>query len=797
MWLFAIVIFLSAFLLFQVQPMIAKVILPWFGSSAGVWTACMMFFQAALLLGYTYSHGLVKRLSWRGQSVLHLAFLAASLAALPIMPSESWKPAEAGDPTWRIVAMLLLCVGGPYCMLASTGPLLQRWFGQLHPGRSPYRLFALSNAGSLAGLLTYPFLFEPYLTLRTQTTYWSIAYALFVLGCGSVAFLVWRGRSASPLPVEVAATAVNTPSAAASATPADAAQYAPVTAGRILLWLGLSACGAIMLVASTNLMTQDIAAVPFLWIVPLAVYLLTFIIAFDSPRWYYRPVLLPCVLLGAAALFWVSIVPEDVSRTFSLVFETPMIPLVCVFSLGLFAVCLGCHGELARAKPHPSRLTLYFLCISAGGALGGLFVGIIAPMFFLGYWEFPIALVCSVLLIGISASWEPGKPGLFRSAFAAGAWNWQVGWMVAVVATLVAGPFTDPVFREWLFPGSQQQGSLEVQRNFFGAWRTTERTRRGSEQTPHMQRVLVHGRIMHGFQLIDGGDQRKKTSYYGERSGVGLAILQHPHRNESGDLMQPEPKPLRIGVIGLGTGSLAAYAEAGDVLRFYEINPLLLQTAQTQFTYLSDARQAGADVDVYLGDARLVMERQAARGEYQEFDVLVVDAFSGDAIPIHLLTKECYDLYWKHLKPDGILAVHVSNKYLRLDQVVRGLAKSDDRYALRVSFRFADFQPEERHRLTDSIWMQVTRNKEFVKRMFPDSPLETIMAQQEHLPSVLWTDDFSSLLPVLYSTAQASPPRAPPANDSPAEDPQGNNAPVVAPPAQEEPPNKPPADTPK
>ncbi len=765
MRLFALVIFLSAFLLFQVQPMIAKVILPWFGSSAGVWTACLMFFQSALLLGYFYAHGIVRTLSWKRQAIAHIVLLVASLLALPIMPGEFWKPTSAGNPTGLIVLMLLACVGGPYLMLASTGPLLQRWFGELQPGKSPYRLFALSNAGSLAGLLTYPFVFERLMTLHTQTTYWSIAYGVFVLACGTVAYLLWRhsGAQQDKLDSQIVE------SAGLTAEEAGHQSYAPVNGRQILLWLGLSACGSIMLLSTTNLMCQDIAAVPFLWVVPLSIYLLTFIVAFDSPRWYYRPIFLPAAMGGAALLLWGSIDPDGAARAIrdTGIIDRPVWALVLIFSAGLFAMCMGCHGELARAKPHPSRLTLYYLCVSGGGALGGLLVGIVAPSLFLGYWEFAIGIVLSLILIGIAAASKPGeRNGLvqffadvqareFRQAFLKSPHGY---WIMGVLLMFGAAPFSDPivrnVFREGpdhLYGEDEDFNLVEVRRNFFGVWRTTDDFYHPRElPKPVRKRTLVHGRITHGYQF-SGELRRAITSYYGERSGLGLAMTRHPQRNPNNDDYS-SGSPMRIGVIGLGSGSVAAYAQDGDYLRFYEINPLMVETAEEAFSYLSDARDAGADVDVFVGDARLLLERQFAESEQQKFDVLAVDAFSGDAIPIHLLTKECYDIYWDHLNADGVLAVHISNRYLKLERVVRGLAATDGRTAMRVYYDDDDAIGNESLRLTSCEWMLVTNNQEFIQRyrefmqLPPDAPLDSA----SQADNVLWTDDFSSLLSVLY-----------------------------------------------
>jgi SAM-dependent methyltransferase len=677
MFLYALTILVSAFLLFQVQPIIARIILPWFGGSAAVWTTCLLFFQSVLLLGYLYSHWLYRSLRPRLQTGVHVLLLAASLAVLPVSPAASWKPAGAGDPTFRILLLLAVTVGLPYFLLSTTGPLLQAWYARRYREAIPYRLYALSNAGSMFALVSYPVLFEPVLGTRMQAVIWSCAYGGFVLLCGAVAFWA-RNAQAAP-----------------EAWSSDAGRPSRST---WFFWIALPACASILLLAITNHLTQNVASIPFLWILPLSLYLLSFILCFESARWYRRPMFLR---LSAVAVASMAYALSDEFQNTRYLF-TLMIPF---FAAGLFICCMVCHGELARLKPHPRWLTSYYVAIALGGALGGVFVALIAPHVFSGFYELPLGLAAGTVLVLAVLRADPGS-GL------AGPWR-QPAPLVAGLLVLAIAGYVGFVI--------QQRGAdarLMV-RNFYGRMKVIDTTA-GDDDEP--VRRLAHGTITHGEQYLNPRLQNLPTTYYGRNTGVGRTIRQ-----------EEENGPVRVGVIGLGTGTLAAYGRPGDYFRFYEINPLVLRLANTQFTFL---RICKARVDVALGDARLSLEREPG----ENFDVLAVDAFSGDAIPVHLLTREAFVLYFRHLKPGGVLAVHVSNKHLDLKPVVRMAAE-----ALHKESRTVATQDED-NEVFGATWVLVTADRSFF-----DKPLLRTVAVPVQSPRQvrLWTDDYSNLFRIL------------------------------------------------
>ncbi|MHB1035075.1 MAG: fused MFS/spermidine synthase [Pirellulales bacterium] len=698
---YALTIFLSSFLLFQVQPLIGKYILPWFGGSPAVWTTCMLTFQVLLLGGYGYAHFLTDRVTPRRQGMVHLGLLVASLFFLPIVPSELWKPEGGESPTWRILTLLAVTIGAPYFMLSATAPLLQGWFARTNPGRSPYRLYALSNVGSLLALVSYPFVVEPSLALGRQASIWSWAYVVFAVLCGLCACRVFLRRDA-----------MGTTAAAASGLDASAdgetdgpALAAPNWA-TMAMWLSLAAFGSIMLLATTNQMCQDVAVIPFLWVVPLSLYLVTFIICFDNERWYRRGWSVPLLL--------VTVVAAAVAMGFGV--NAPIWIQVSVYSAALFACCMVCHGELVRLKPHPRYLTVFYLAVAAGGALGGVFVTLVAPVMFKGYWEYPFALAgCCVLLL-IAAFWDQAKAqgGASRSA-----WVTRLLIYSGVTAALC------------MAVASRMQPSIDKRRNFYGVLTVTE----GSDKYNGKYYSLRHGRILHGYQYIDPAKRRYPTTYYGRQSGMGIALTQHPRRLSA----KRDQRNLAIGVVGLGTGTTAALAEAGDLIRFYDINPDVIDLAKTRFTYLKDCP---AKVDVVLGDARISMEREIREEKRPRYDVLVIDAFSSDAIPLHLLTRECFEIYWKRLKLDGILAVHISNRYLNLKPVVRGLAAAGHHQAVWV-----DSGNYPKLGVSRAEWVLVTSNRKFLDSK-PVRAARKAWPEDDPEPLV-WTDDFSNLFQVL------------------------------------------------
>ncbi len=746
----AITIFLSAFLLFQVQPLLGKYILPWFGGMPAVWTTCMLFFQALLLAGYAYAHASSTWLTPRWQAAVHIVLLLASLLLLPIAPADHWRPRGDEWPTGHILLLLGATVGVPYLLLSTTGPLIQAWFVRSEPGKSPYRLYALSNLGSLLALVSYPFVVEPALALPQQVWVWSGVYVLFVLACGWCAVRLALGRpaAAEALPGHKAAPSEPLP---ATTRP----NWADV-----LMWLGLAAGPSAMLLAATNLMCQEIAVVPFLWVLPLSLYLLSFVICFDNESWYVRPFfclfLAVAAGLGCAVLYYpaasdVIIPPLRFINDEAIEFCVSITMEIGAHVLAAFACAMACHGELARAKPHPRYLTAFYLTIASGGVLGGLLVAVLAPHLFVGYWEYPLALAacCGLVLLAYSrdarsllrptvlARWLEGMLGQTRRTLALVA---GVTTTAAVWGALITAFTTLAVFIVGHITAEDEE-ALYRYRNFFGVLRVQEHG-----VGPKQERRLLNGRILHGTQYLKDPWRYEPSTYYGYNTGVGLAIDVTPQP----PLNDGDPRgPLRVGIIGLGTGTIAAYASRGDLFCFYEINPEVKRVAETYFTYIQDARARGADVQIVLGDARIQLERELKENGPRQFDVLAVDAFSSDSIPMHLLTLECVrDVYFKHLKPEGILALHISNRYLDLSRVARALAEKLQLHVLRIDSDDAHLgrlQEGPEGGVSAAEWILLTHNFDFVSY----SKVRQAAASWDLPSTVLWTDKHGSLWKIL------------------------------------------------
>jgi hypothetical protein len=704
---YAATIFLSAFLLFQVQPLIAKIILPWFGGSAAVWSTSLLFFQLLLLGGYAYAHLSIRFLKSRGQMNLHAALLLGSCLLLPILPSPAWRPTQPGDPTFRILAMLGATIGLPYFLLSSTSPLLQAWYVRRSGSGTPYRLFALSNFGSLLALVSYPFLVEPTLTSHVQAYSWSAAYVVFALLC---VFTAWvsqnsiaasetgesRSEAASAGGAASSTDAERTGTPAPGETAASGSRAAPAKAPgflQLVLCVLLAACASVLLIAVTNYMSQNVAPIPLLWVLPLALYLLTFILCFESERfyqvWLFIPLLFPA-LGGMAYMIYAA------AGNLTIRWAIPG------YAVGLFVCCMLCHGELARRRPAPQYLTLFYLMVSLGGALGGVFVALIAPRIFVTYLELELGLAaCGIL--ALVAVWNAEMPKL-------GAWLVRVGIVIGIGA--LAGYIA-------LEENELRRGVVLRVRNFYGPLEI-----RDTPNGPYAERTLVHGTINQGSQLIDPALKYVSTSYYGENSGVGRAIQAIQARG-----------PIRLGIVGLGAGVTSNYGRKGDYVRVYEINPLMEKIAQTQFTFFS---HSAADKQILMGDARLTLERQ----EPQNFDLIAVDAFSSDAIPVHLLTREAVGVYWRHLKPDGILALHISNRYLNLEPVCLGDARAYGKIALKV-----DDDGTEAPYFMKSRWVLLTSSAVwFEAASFNGADLRPAEDPSDFRP---WTDDYSNLLQIL------------------------------------------------
>ncbi len=632
-----------------------------------MWSACLLFFQAVLLAGYIYAHWL--RWSWA-----HVVLLAGSFAFLLIAPAKLHSAGAAGDPSLQILFLLAATVGPPYFLLSSTAPLVQRWFTLREPvagrpGESPWRLYALSNFGSFLALLSYPFAVEPYIRLATQTQIWTWLYGAFVVMCGWTAL---TARSAAPS-VEVDGHAADRPSAL-----------------RILFWLALAASGSTILLATTNEISQEIAVNPFLWVAPLSLYLLTFVLTFESDRWYR-----PGAYAGLAGLF--TAIACAVSSAANAI---PVLPQLGVYLAALFFACMLCQGELVRSRPSPRYLTQFYLTVAAGGALGGAFVALIAPRVFTEFSEYPIGLGAACLL-GL-ASWVHREG---RKAWS----NFDTRIPVTALALGVLTAGSDVAI-------SGGQGSMVSHRNFYGILRVTEQA-----DSNGPKRKLTHGRVDHGFQYQQAPRRDWPTSYFGPHSGAAMALDKLP------------PGPRRIAVVGLGTGTLAAWGRPGDTIRFYEINPDVVNIADTWFSFLKDSK---AHIEIVPGDARIQLASELDRGAPRNFDALILDAFSSDSIPMHLLTAECADVYRRHLKPGGILLLHITNRTLDLEPVARGIAEHLGWQAAQL---ISQSHPETGEYA--SRWVLISANPSAFPAGGGWKPLSR--------PPLAWTDDFASLWHVL------------------------------------------------
>ncbi len=758
--IYHLTIFLSAFLLFQVEPILVKYLLPWFGGTSAVWTTSLLFFQLVLLVGYAYSHIVGTRMRPGKQAWLHITLVVVSLLLMgatalawrsPITPGASWQPADTDSPVLHLLALLTVSIGLPYFALSATAPLLQSWFAREYRGVSPYRLYSLSNLGSLLALMSYPFLVEPNLSVRSQALIWAALYVGFATG-----MILCAARHINALQSEDVSEIVT----------ADDSRPPSPTWSVYTLWLLLAAFASIMLFGTTSQLTQDVAPIPFLWILPLALYLLSFIICFENERWYARGMFHPA--------FGVAIVVGCIVLTNP---YAGIVRQIAVYSALLFCVCMVCNGELVRLRPHSKDLTAFYLMVSIGGAVGGIFAAIIAPHIFRGYWEFELgiggsAALLFVVLLRDGDSWVYRRRPMIEVALFALAlflpvlagdvtsrtrlvYTAVVTTILALMAMMTLRRSDTVFFRR---PGLLTQcalgmallvlakvllvsvsagfgRSLIASRNFYGTLAVIQ----NDESSPQWHNYTMrNGRISHGWQYPEADKQYQPTSYYGVGSGIGLLMREHLHHPMPISLSVRDK--FRIGIVGLGIGTIAAYGQPGDYIRYYEINPEVIKVAtdpEGYFTFLRDSR---AKIEIIPGDARLSMEHELRNGHPQGFDILVVDAFSGDAIPVHLMTQEAMEIYLREAKVDGVIAFHVTNGYLDLRRVVKKLAEN---FNLRVAW--VHDVPGSRM-CTTSDWVLVARNDRILGQ--PE-----IAAHLRPLDSVrevrLWTDDYSNLLQVL------------------------------------------------
>ncbi|OGV61692.1 MAG: hypothetical protein A2283_07980 [Lentisphaerae bacterium RIFOXYA12_FULL_48_11] len=653
----------------------------------------MLAYQSLLLMGYLYAHGMSK-LPGRKQAVIHITLLATSLTLLlirstawatPVLPGIEWTPSPNTSPAWQIIVILIAAIGMPFTILSSTSALLQSWFSRLYPGQAPYVFYTVSNVGSLLALLLYPFIIEPMLPTTIQSNWWTCGYLLFVILCGFCASMIYREKTLIGAPLY--------PGIQTSTESYVQNFQAPTFMSRIR-WLFLSMCSSVILLATTTQITQNVSPVPLLWILPLSLYLLTFAICFRRNSAESNDFWVPAVLFSQCLTLY-TMCTNSLGQTIAL-------------TTTLFACCMLTHNELYRLKPYPGYLTSFYLMIALGGAIGGVFVGVVAPLIFKGFFEFDfIMLVYSLISIHILST--------RRQKWMKFAWVPLSATFLIVIAMFQINAHHERTI------------AIYRSRNFYGTLSV-----RKCENRRGIYHELVNGKIKHGIQYQSGLLRKWPTEYFGENSGIGKAFRYHIKKFSS--------KPIRVGAIGLGIGTIAAYGYSGDYFRFYEINPEVIEVANNTkyFSYLIDS---AAKIEVILGDARISMENERLLRTPQAFDMLVVDAFNSDAIPVHLLTREAFELYLYHLAPEALIAIHVSNAYLDLVPVVLSAAKE-------FHLNHAVMHAHGDRVITEStIWILLTRNRIFTELpAISGSKLPQDKISRKH---VLWTDDYSNLFRVM------------------------------------------------
>jgi spermidine synthase len=736
--LFAVTLFVSSALLFLLQPMFAKMVLPMLGGSPAVWNTCVVFFQAALLAGYAYVHIVTARLSLRAQVILHGALLLVAAVTFPIGLHAGWTPPTDHNPIPWLLQVLFVSVGLPFFVVSTTAPLLQKWFsGTGHPSASdPYFLYAASNAGSIVALLSYPVLVEPVLRLRDQSASWAIGYGVLAVLTTSCAVVAWRATQHAKVPQRTGAGAVPDGSNVAGRDgfrrELEAAPTLPWS--RRLKWLALAAAPSSLMLGVTTYLSTDIAAVPLLWIVPLVLYLVSFIAAFgttsarliDAARRALPLIVLPLVLV----LFAQS--------------TQPALLIISLHLAGFFVVALVCHFELATSRPSTVYLTEFYLWIAVGGFAGGLFNTLLAPVIFNSVAEYPAALAVACMLGSrrfqselASSGW---RSGVIRVAL--------VGTCAASIAILaprfaltsqgllaslgVPALLSFSLSRRPVYFGAAVGAIagaaglytagygtvIHRERTFFGVYRVIL-------DPDGRYRSLYHGTTLHGRQSLDPSRSMEPLTYYHRTGPIGQLLTAFADRHPTG----------RVGAVGLGTGSLAPYATAGQHWTFYEIDPAVVRISEDPryFTYLPNAP---AGTCIVLGDARLSLTAAAPHA----YDLLILDAFSSDAIPVHLLTREALGVYRNALAPNGVIAFHISNRHLDLQPVLANLAQDEHMAALIRS----DAVTEESHRggNTSSVWLVMAQAREDLSTLLADSRW---VPPRREAASALWTDDFSNI----------------------------------------------------
>ena len=721
--LFALTIFCSAFLLFQVQPMISKFILPWFGGSPAVWTTAMLFFQCVLCGGYVYAHFLTRLHSRQWQAGIHIALLLlGALLAFTILPDSSWKPTGEEAPALQVLLILGASVGVPYFCLATTGPLVQHWFSHTAQTGSVYRLYALSNIGSFAALLSFPYLFEPWFDLQQMSNWWGWGFSLFVLLCLPIA-LGWGQQAKALQTIQLEQEIPN---------------HSEVTWWMRLRWLFLPALASLIFIAATDQVGHNIAPEPSVWIATLGLYLLTFVLTFDHPRWY-RPTL-TAVLTMLALLVITG--RKEIPALLNLEWDYGVTEMRLMHFALLFLACMMCHGELFRQRPRNNHyLTEFYLWMSIGGAFGGLFVALFATNFFNEYHEWPIALgLIIVLAFGVLRREWGGSNMVPTDPSAEPVWTAnpaKQSWVGAafVICFSFFMFFEDPFAWRVGTTTDYVNVDLDQSRNFYGTVAVVERQYPQNPESNY--RTFYSGQITHGLQFLSSEKRKQPATYYSPQSGVG-ETFNYLHQNK---------KPLHVGLIGLGAGTLANYAREQDRFDYFEINPDVIRVAQKWFDNLSTIK--ANDLRIILGDARLQMERLPATTQY---DVIVLDAFTGGSVPIHLLTKEAFQIYKSHLKPEGFIIVHITNAYLNLYPVLKAQAEE-----LGLGYR-NKYQDLDRDNLVNrNMYFIITQDSTYLKeypsvnRELRDTQGQVIGEENRNRQGLrLWTDKFSSLYQIQW-----------------------------------------------
>lgn len=659
----------------------------------------MLFFQTMLLAGYAYAAILVKVNRPLQQAVVHFSILVISLFFLPIDPSDVWKPIDGDYPTARILFMLMVCIGLPYFLLAATSTLIQTWIASVRPGKSPYRLYTLSNIGSLGALLSYPLCVEPTLNTQQQGWVWSAGFVLLVVGLCALVFQLWYLNSSGEIIDQECTTQ----------PPGKEHFHEPSWQDRVT-WFLLPALGSAMLLSVTNYLCQDVAVIPFLWVAPLSIYLISFIICFDGDSWY-RPRWFSfgtvVSIIGVIFLSTMEFIQRYNGNKLAHSAQQDIRLVVGIYLSMFFFICMLCHGETVKRKPSLHRLSEFYLTMAGGGALGAIVVTIICPILFSTYLEFNIGIGLSLLLafgIFIQNAYGPLPASYSR--------RMQLFLFGLTLSVLIIA------FGQWWV--SDQSNAHPQVRNFYGTLSVREFS---ADEPEHHGVALFHGTTMHGFQFKSPTQHNQPTAYFTEDSGVGMAFA----------AMRPRGS-LKIGVVGLGIGTLAAYGKPGDSIRFYEINPLVVKLAQQSFTFLQNS---AATIEIVPGDARLSLEREASLG----FDLLILDAFSSDAVPVHLLTDEAVELYLKHVKSSGLIAFQVTNRHLDLISVVA-------RHAQKRRYHSALIRQDQSvySEKTPSVWFLMTQESNILSGTQIGDAKSTISIETT---APVWTDNHHNLFQIL------------------------------------------------